>query len=655
MANGQSTVKGEFEVTYFGGPENPAPNGGVNYAAPYTALPPTDLAPGTVNTQSINGFLCSSPWVGQSPFSSSLGASEYPIGIFQVNLGYFAADYSFTTIIVTNVAVYISQTTSLSFGSQLGNPILTTIYTWAGGDLNPDFMIPGQAVAFLELNGYVYMTGLMLQGIYVYNTNTQAFQQATNYVAGRWLAELSGRMVVAQCIFPTGGGTGTEPQPTIAWSGVGVYGQAWDGNALHDVWNAANLNYFSGNIGGFNLLGDVPDYITGMGLVGQSIIIVRNNGLTQQDPNSTFSNSGIQPYNWYHMWSSAQGVGGFVNTVAQWGQMLIFRSYDNVYSLSAMSGLTPIGMKIINKIVMDQATIGRLPGVITPGGSITTNLENGFWNFASIYNLDGELHYLLTFNAYTTTPGSNPTAQNFTCYGYDYNMVENSWHFWDFSQYFQSSASFVVPNAGFLCFSCPLVQSQLRLVIRYPFSPYSPNFASALSFLLFGAYLSLGTITGSTQTINGTIFQLVPVDYDYATNPVTNYVALLYQVLSLPSTKIVFRGEVVSLGHKLSIRNLRILADNAPVPQSGTVQQAAVTFTGASGQQQISPSISMQGNIAPTGLPIRTYYGNSILQDEMVQPSLASVFNSSEPWSTMCLFRLASASLLGIDYTGTQP
>lgn len=654
--------KGEFEVEYFGGPNNPAPCGGVNFSSPYTSIPPNDLAPGSVNTQNINGFLSSSPWVAHSPFDDSFfAANEFVIGTFnmselQSSSGINNINSAPSSLIVTNIAVYFGPFGSGFVASQVPLENTDTVYTFSPGELNANFLIPGYSASFIQVNGNVFIAGLMFKGVYVYGASNSSqgtvgpFQKATGYVSGRWIAELAGRLVLGECYFPTGGGTGAGLLPTIAWSGVGVFGQAWDGNPAHDVWDPLNLNFFNGNIGGFNLLGDVPDQITGLATAGQSIIVVRNSGITQQDPNSTFSTSGIQPFNWYHMWASSQGVGGDVNTVAQYGQTVVFRSSDNVYSLSMSSGLSALAPKMIPKMVADQRMLDNRPGfLVDDTAAPPTGFENPSWNFSSIYEIDGQLHYLITLSAYLTNPSF--TEQDYICYGYDLNMSDGSWHFWDFGQYFQVSS----PGSGFLGFSCPLVQQQNRY-LAITVAPPIRGITSIFSFLLFGAYMSYGTLSQDPSHISGRILQLVPYNYDFTSDWVTNYIVLLYLPLSLPSTTIVFRGETLSLGHKISTRRLRIQANNAPVPTVGTnyQQQAQVTFTGA-GQNSVkqSPVINMQGNLDPTGLAIQTYYGDAVLSDEMVQPSLTSVFSSTTPWQTLCAFRIASASLIGIDATGT--
>jgi hypothetical protein len=170
-----------------------------------------------------------------------------------------------------------------------------------------------------------------------------------------------------------------------------------------------------------------------------------------------------------------------------------------------------------------------------------------------------------------------------------------------------------------------------------------------------GGITTYGTLAASTGPA-GSLFHLVPYNYDFNSNPITNYVALLYAPVAMSSATIVFRGETLSLGHRIVTRRLRLQADNAPLPSivTGAQQQAIVTLVGA-GPTEItaSPIINMQGNSAPPGQAIRTYYGDAVLNSETIQPFLISHVSTTSAWQTLCAFRIASASLIGNDATGT--
>lgn len=647
--------KGDQEVMYFG-PGQPC--AGLDYSLPYNCLAPNSLAPGTVNTSQINGFVTSSPWIAGSPYPA-LAAAEFCIGIFTLTVsgaldtsGQLQTSY---TIIVTNVAVYYS----LWGFSGPGNALTKTfaiIHTWVGGEINAPYMVPGQACTFIEVNQVLYFTGLMLNGIFSITTANgfpSSFAQATSYVAAQYLAELGGRIIAAQCRFPGGGGTGVNVLPTVAWSGVGEYA----GVGAGDPWDPANFAALNGNVGGFNLLADVPDQITGLAGMGQSAVIFRLAGLTQADPNPGSANAGIQPFNFYHLWSSPKGVGAVRGTVAQFGYTCWFLSDDNVYSINLSAGPQPIGPRIIAKIKADKRTADNLSGVVADGTFAT-----GTWYFGSIINVDGQLHYLLTFSAYEANlPAA--TAPTFTNLVYDFNVSENAWHEWDTSQYFKANGS---AFAG-LAFSFPITQTTDSFGLQTINGPAQFT-QTALSYFMFGAIISFGAV--GSYTPSGNLFQIIPFDYDFNSNWINSFVASTYSPDSMPLTNLTFRAEVVTLGHKNAQRRLRVQADNAPMPLTNPTtqqQQATVTFTGAlKNSFQKSPlnwtfgsgpneTVQyMQGNYAPQGMPIQTYYADLVLTDEMIQSTIQSnLVDPANPWNSLPAFRLASVSLVLVDPKST--
>jgi hypothetical protein len=272
--------------------------------------------------------------------------------------------------------------------------------------------------------------------------------------------------------------------------------------------------------------------------------------VSQIDPNPGTSNSGIQPFTFYHLWSSAQGVGAFAGTVAQFGQQVLFRSSDNVYSISINAGLQPLGQRMIAKIAADQRT-ADFNGTAVMASTFTT----GYWYFASIVNMAGQLHYLLAFSAFEEVKTGSGTTFKYVALVYDYNLPENAWHLWDSSLYFAQNGT-AQPFKGF---STPITQTQ-------DINSSSGGIGGIPS--QFGLqYLLAGTLTTLTTTaLGGVLNQFVPLDYDFTTNPYGGYPQPAYVAQALPQTTIVFRAEIISLGHKVSTRRLRIQADNAPLP-----------------------------------------------------------------------------------------
>lgn len=621
--------RGEWEQVYGG------PWGGLDYSRPYNTLEANSLAPGSVNTQAINGFQCASPWIAQSPWTTAFPAGEFVIGVSLFVPGG-------VSIIVTNQHVYEGTVAPLGGSGQvLAKQPLILLHTWGAGEIDENFLFVGRPCSFLTINGVLFIAGIMLNGIFQYNG---LFTQTTNYVSAEYILDLDGRLVAAECRFPTGGGTGVGEQPTIAWSAVGVY---------------TDFDPLLNQQAGFNLLGDVPDIITGMAGMGRSACIFRNNGISQMDPNGNFSTSGIQPFTFYHLWASNQGVGAFRGSVAQFGQQCLFRSSDNIYLMSLSGGLNAAGVKIQAKVDSDyDSAIEHISFASTVAGVGTIALP---WYLSSIIEIAGQLHYLLSFNS----PQLDTTINaDFVNVMYDYNISEQSWNLWNLREYAQQSN---VSSPGFAFFTTPIVQIQTANNAAVSLgSPVSAILGA--TFYLFGGMTSVGVINSGNFNPTGQVFQVVPFDYDFATNPFTPAITAVFTPQCLPQTTIFFRGEVISLGHKISTRRLRIQADNAPLPTTlaGSQQKAQVTFYGMgfnpqTGVQltQPAPVLNMQGNAATKGAAIQTYYGDAVLSDEIIQAAISPVIHPGSfgspisPWLYLWFPRLATVSLIGIDTTST--
>src|SRR5262249_20607952 len=154
--------------------------------------------------------------------STSLAADEFVLGYFPINLTNLSGNPNSFCIVVTNKGVYSSGFFSQS-GSAVVPASLSILHIWST-EINATYLCPGNAVTFIEINGIVYFSGLMLNGIYFADgtsTFPPTYAVATNYVCCAYLAELDGRMVAVQCRFPGGGGPlGNVVQPAVAWSGV---------------------------------------------------------------------------------------------------------------------------------------------------------------------------------------------------------------------------------------------------------------------------------------------------------------------------------------------------------------------------------------------------------------------------------------------------
>jgi hypothetical protein len=84
----------------------------------------------------------------------------------------------------------------------------------------------------------------------------------------------------------------------------------------------------------------------------------------------------------------------------------------------------------------------------------------------------------------------------------------------------------------------------------------------------------------------------------------------------------------------------------------GNVKSVPLEWTFGSGPGQTVPY--MQGVAAPAGQAIQTFYGSVVLTDELVQASLLSVIiDPANPWNSLAMFRIATASLILVDATGS--
>src|ERR1700756_1759205 len=120
----------EFEVEYLGGPKSPRLCGGVDFSKPYNTLEPNYLAPGSVNTSNTAGFLTSSPWVGNSPYTTAFAAGEVLLGMFPVYASTFSqvpTSFNFM-LLVTSDKVYVSTYNGVSqTGTQITPGTLTLL------------------------------------------------------------------------------------------------------------------------------------------------------------------------------------------------------------------------------------------------------------------------------------------------------------------------------------------------------------------------------------------------------------------------------------------------------------------------------------------------------------------------------------------------
>lgn len=173
-----------------------------------------------------------------------------------------------------------------------------------------------------------------------------AMVDATNGItAGAFfLIELNAQLIMLNTVESSGG---NFPQ-RVRWTPSGLP-TIWDPNV---------------NIGaGFNDELDVSDSILGAFTVGTTAFILRTNGITEL----TSTGTGINPFNFNHLWASDRGIGNiYPFGYASYGPLGIFISSDDIYNVS-LGGFKRIGGVARDAIYNDLfAAIGPPVGSIIP-------------------------------------------------------------------------------------------------------------------------------------------------------------------------------------------------------------------------------------------------------------------------------------------------
>lgn len=189
--------------------------------------------------------------------------------------------------------------------------------------------------------------------------------------------------------FNSGTGTIQEFPYQFAWSAATQqYGQ-------FDPLDANGLVTGAGD----NNLPDVEDTITGYFNIGPTGYILRSQGITEVSP----LNSGVDPFDFNHLWASHKGIGTIYPTsVAQYGSIGAFLSDTGMYTL---------GYEGIN--IIDNKAKSAIYGELIFGDSANI-LAAG----AGPLQIDGE-----NFLAYAIA-AQNPTTHLVTIYIFNFNTKE---------------------------------------------------------------------------------------------------------------------------------------------------------------------------------------------------------------------------------------
>lgn len=183
-------------------------------------------------------------------------------------------------------------------------------------------------------------------------TSAITFTELTDYLGCKFLNEFNGRLIALNVYqLQTGPPPFVQNFPyQIAWSA---------GGEQYGIWNPLDISS-NATGAGFNNLPDVEDEITGALFIGPTVYIIRRAGITEM----TALNSGIQPFNFDHMWASHKGVGTvFPDTIAQYGPKGAFVANDDIYTLG-LDGIATIGGSAKRAIYRDLQAASIVKGAM---------------------------------------------------------------------------------------------------------------------------------------------------------------------------------------------------------------------------------------------------------------------------------------------------
>lgn len=289
----------------------------------------------------VNGSQSMGAWDGQfAPggiikYGVGAGGAGYAVGdTGTVTTGGANATYQVTAVVAGAVSAFIITNSGSSYS--VSNGQATAITTGAG---NGAFTV----------NVFQIGIGPKQQVATVTTTMT-----GDTPLGARYIGMLDQHAILANTI-----GNASDGPFTIRWSAVGL-------PTVFDP--TVNIN------AGFNIFIDFADAISGMLFLGRVAYIFHRTGITEMAPTGV----GTAPFDFNHIWNSQDGSGNiFPNTIAQYGQVGVFVSTENIYSVQNYQ-FQPIGGNARDGIMSDLNNALTGIGSSVPIGTIVPGYENDF-------------------------------------------------------------------------------------------------------------------------------------------------------------------------------------------------------------------------------------------------------------------------------------
>jgi len=203
---------------------------------------------------------------------------------------------------------------------------------FAGGmnATNLNFGIPISPLSWCCVGETLYLGGagtMILQ--YSNASGASVFSVLTQYLGAVQLNKFNGQLIACG-IVPGPGQVIQYPEMVIGWSASQDYG----------VWNPLDMNE---NVtgAGFNQIGDISDYLTGMFILNSLAVVLRAQGVDY----ITAQQSALVPFDFQHISLAKLGEGCQDGRLSvQYDQVGAYVGNSNVYFYA--NGMTPIGDKI---------------------------------------------------------------------------------------------------------------------------------------------------------------------------------------------------------------------------------------------------------------------------------------------------------------------
>lgn len=307
----------------------------VEYSAPLMGIDTSAPAPYINGLADANNFLIrSNTWIPTTWQPATFGdQNTFPATSLLLGFGElpFPSTNGGGAVDVGDKFFYIAQDTGSNISGHIANTLAdpsTNIGSVAslGG-------IVTAPITWKSINNSTYLSAKGMCQILQISTSAgvTTLTELTNQLGCQFLGEFNGRLIALNIYqFQAGTPAVINNFPfQIAWSA---------GGQQYSVWNVLDG---SGNPtgAGFNNLPDVEDAITGALFIGPTVYIIRRKGMTEM----TALSSGIQPFNFDHMWASHNGVGTvYPDSIAQYGPKGAFVADDDIYSIG-LEGISVIG------------------------------------------------------------------------------------------------------------------------------------------------------------------------------------------------------------------------------------------------------------------------------------------------------------------------